>query len=40
MDLDIRTKSQQFQPRRLYRGLPESIQKQEDNKQVKFTRTR
>ena len=40
MDLDIRIKSQQFQPRRLYRALPESIEKQEDNKQVKFTRTR
>jgi len=40
MDLDIRTKSKQFQPRRDYRAVPESIKKQEDNKQVKLTRTR
>ncbi len=37
MDLDIRTKSQQLQPRRGYPAVPESIKKQEKNRQVKVT---
>jgi len=37
IDLDIRTKSQQLQPRRGYPAVPESIKKQEKNRQVKVT---
>ena len=40
MDLDIRTKSQELQPRRGFPAVSETIQKREDNKQVKLTRTR
>jgi len=40
MDLDIRTKSQGLQPRRGFPAVSETIQKREDNKQVKLTRTR
>ena len=40
IDLDIRTKSELLQPRRAYPAVSETIQKQEDNKQAKFTRTR
>jgi len=40
IDLEIRTKSEALQPRRAYPAVSETIQKQEDNKQAKFTRTR
>jgi len=40
IDVEIRIKSQKLDPRGAYPAIPESIKKQEENKQVKLTRTR
>ena len=40
IDVEIRIKSQKLDPRGAYPAIPESIKKQEENKQVKITRTR
>ena len=40
IDLEIRIKSQKLEPRRAYPAIPESIKRQEENKQVKITRIR
>ena len=40
IDLEIRIKSQKLDPRGAYPAIPESIKRQEENKQVKLTRTR
>nr|BAR28937.1 transglycosylase SLT domain protein [uncultured Mediterranean phage uvMED] len=40
IDVEIRTKSQELDPRGAYLAVPESIKRQEENKQVKLTRTR
>ena len=40
IDVEIRIKSQKLDPRGPYLEVPESIKKQEENKQVKLTRTR
>ena len=40
IDVEIRTKSQKLDPRGPYLAVSESIKKQEENKQVKLTRTR
>jgi hypothetical protein len=40
IDVEIRIKSQKLDPRGAYPVIPESIKKQEENKQVKLTRTR
>jgi len=40
IDVEIRIKSQKLDPRGAYPAIPESIKRQEENKQVKLTRTR
>ena len=40
IDVEIRIKSQKLDPRGAYLAVPESIKRQEENKQVKLTRTR
>jgi len=40
IDLEIRIKSQKLDPRGAYPAISESIKRQEENKQVKLTRTR
>ena len=40
IDVEIRIKSQKLDPRGAYLAVPESIKRQEKNKQVKLTRTR